>query len=194
MTHAKRRILLAEFHPLKPSIPIYATWNPLDKHADVALSGGNLTATKATLHQTNWACVRATIPLRVDQWYWETVYIFTGAADCVAGIAGQAGLLDWRPGSIGSAGGPDRNGQPSFDGSLYPPIGAVSSGDVICHWLDLDGYAYRVRINGGAWSTVVSGRLNLLSLMGAGGMYAFAGFKRPIGSSVSITANFGAPQ
>lgn len=47
----------------------YATWNPSDKAADVALSNGNLTASRTTGGSP--ATVRATVGKSSGKWYWE---------------------------------------------------------------------------------------------------------------------------
>ncbi len=196
MTDAKRRILLAEFAPLKPSLPTFCTWNPADKHADVALSNSNLTATKSTVHATNWACVRGTIPMRVGQWYWETTYNYTGTADLVAGIATPAHQLSWQPGNvqpsaITSIGGPLKNGDCLMDKSLLVNVGAVPSGGVVRHWLDMDAAIYRVANGAGPW-TVVHADDAINTIRRFDDWYPIAGFVRPLGETVSMTANFGA--
>lgn len=46
----------------------YATWNPADKHADLTLSGGDLTMSVAI---GSWRAARATIWVSSGKWYWE---------------------------------------------------------------------------------------------------------------------------
>jgi len=46
------------------------TWNPLDKHANVELSNGNLTAGLSASF-SNGALVRATVSKDAGKWYWE---------------------------------------------------------------------------------------------------------------------------
>jgi hypothetical protein len=67
--------------------PVYATWNPSDKDAAIALSSGNLTLT-ATPTGSNTACVRATIGKTSGKWYWEIT------VSALSGIAYRMGVAD----------------------------------------------------------------------------------------------------
>jgi hypothetical protein len=54
------------------------TWSTTDKHADIALSGGNLTATKSVAGNADRG-VRATVRRYSGRWYWEAVITASGA-------------------------------------------------------------------------------------------------------------------
>lgn len=191
----KRRILLAEITAGVPQPQVFATWNPADKHADIALSGGNLIAEKSTAHATDWACVRGTLEMTAGQWYWETTVNFTGTADFRIGLATTAlWLLDAAPGDLDPLGflhavaAVRKNGDILSGGVVIGSVGAVSSGAVIRHWFDKDTYTYKIANAGGAWVTVVPspgswGRFTQLPIVG---------FQMPALSTASCTANFGA--
>jgi len=53
------------------SVPA-VTWNPSDKSANIALSGGNLLAQQSATNTWN-GTVRATIGKSTGKWYWEVV-------------------------------------------------------------------------------------------------------------------------
>jgi hypothetical protein len=63
----------------------YATWNPLDKGADVVLANGNL-----DMSQTNIGSVRATLGVSSGKWYWEIV---AGSGNTAIGVSDSAALL-----------------------------------------------------------------------------------------------------
>jgi hypothetical protein len=72
--------------------PTYATWNPADKHANVTLSGGDLTADFAVA-SLNSAAVRATISKSYGQWYWEIDLVSASDATVRLGIANSSHVL-----------------------------------------------------------------------------------------------------
>lgn len=190
---ARRRILLAELTPSIPQPLVFATWNPADKHADIALSGGDLIATKTTTDPAAWACVRGTVAMDAGQWYWETTVNFTGSSQIQIGICEGSPPLYVAP-SAGS--GFARKGALALDGNYYDSIlgllgniGAISSGGVIRHWLDMDSGTYRIANGAGAWTAVAAigwwtQRPTIL--------YPIVGFVRQSGTTASCTANFGA--
>lgn len=184
------RILLAEFTPKLPLPVTFATWSPTDKHADIVLSGGNLTASRSTFDAGNWRDVRATVVMSAGQWYWETRYNFTGTADIGIGITTSAWAdLATPPGRV--AGQPYgvalyRDGTIYFnDGPAGPVglIGAPANGDIIRHHWNADAAIYRMARNAGPWIEVWVGF--------ADNWYPTAAFKRPTGTTVSVVANFG---
>lgn len=193
---ARKRILLAHVTPSAAGTRVYATWNPADKQADIALSGADLVAEKSTTDAAAWACVRATVPMVAGQWYWETKHEHTGSADVVVGIAIDGASLSVQIGSLplnlGSAGGPNKSGQCYVAGAVSATTAAVSSGTVVRHWLDCDAWVYRVAVGAGAWVEVGADTGLVQYIAGNGGAYAIAGILRPSGSTVTVTANFGA--
>lgn len=185
---ARRRILLAEIVAKMPQASVPATWNPADKAAAIVLGGGNLTATKSTTG-FDWACVRGTNPMLGGQWYWETTHEFSGTCDFATGIGTSSIALTTIPGRGGYKGSYAVQSDGSVMGSWlsiesYGSIGALSSGDVVRHWLDLDSQVYRVARNGGAWLDV--------PIKGSAGFFPITGIMRELGADVSCVANFGA--
>lgn len=59
----------------------YATWNSADKSANIALSGGDLTATHTVT--TGYVGVRSTIGKSTGKWYWEVTIGAKGGSDAV---------------------------------------------------------------------------------------------------------------
>jgi len=188
----RMRILLAEFEPCIPANPVYATWSPTDKHADIALSGGNLTASKSTVHASNWACVLGTTPMRLGRWYWETQIQYTGSANVAIGI-GRGAPFDNPPGfdtevpviSVGVL----RDGNIRVRGYIQGVLGSLASNDVVRHLLDLDARTYSLSKNNGVWITVPIHNMDPITL--PLDVSPKIGIMRPSGTSMSVVANFG---
>jgi hypothetical protein len=193
----RARILLAEFTPGVPQPVTFATWSPTDKHADIVLSGGNLTATRSTVHASNAVCVRSNVSILSGKAYWETTYAYTGTADMVAGIANGSASLNFMPGVVAgpadNVGGPNKAGNCLYVSITRASVGAVASGATICHWFDVDAGFYRCRLNGGPWVDVITPTVRPAGFGPVWGLWRpIAGLMRPTGTTVSITANFGA--
>lgn len=189
---ARKRILLAEISPRVPAHPVYATWNPADRNADVALSGANLVATKSTVHATNWACVRATSPILAGAYQWDTRYDYTGAADIETGIAMSSASLSQAPGSfqgVSRAVGVNKAGQIRIANTVVGNLGAIPSGTVLRHWFDADTGLYQVAVGAGPWVRVQPAQPGFFLKRP---MYPIAGLQRPSGTTASTTGNFGA--
>jgi hypothetical protein len=191
----RKRILLAELTPRIPQPASPSTWNPGDKDLSISLSNGNLTATKTTTHATAWGGVRSSDPIRAGNWYWEVVFSFTGSADLIVGVADEnyprtAQLGEnWAP-TVG-CGGPHKNGDCwGIFGHTMVNIGAVANGGIVCCHFDADaGVFYVKRLADTDWTVVPSGTaINPTQRA----FYAMATLFRPSGSTVSMTANFGA--
>lgn len=184
MTSGRRRILLAEITAKVPQTSVPATWNPSDKAAAVTLSGSNLIATKSTTG-SDWACVRGTVPMLAGQWYWETTVAFTGTADFCLGIALGTASLTVPPASVAAidAGGIRKGGAIFSEGNSWGSTVAITSGSVIRHWFDADAGTYQVSVNGGSWFAMSATTLR--------GAFPVIGISTPVGTTCSITANFG---
>jgi len=182
----RQRILLAELEPNIPADPIYATWSPTDRHPDIALSGGNLVASKSTTSATAWACAAATTPLRLGRWYWEVSLSFTGTADAMLGLRRPFGdQAEWQ-----AIIGVNRAGQLRMYGSVIGSLGgALTSGDVVRFCYDADINQLRIARNGGAWVSLAPG---LFVVDPVASIFPAVGILRPTGTSCVITANFGA--
>lgn len=75
-------------------VKIFATWNSGDKHPNITLSNGNLTATASAA----WQSVRATMGKSSGKWYWEITsnaavnpQYFAGAAQLSSILANYVG-------------------------------------------------------------------------------------------------------
>lgn len=106
------------------------TWSPTDKHPDIALSAGNLTATKSAAGSA-WVAVRATQGYNLGKWYFEvansgsSAYLMVGVADAAANLGQFLGQ------SVNSRGYYSVTGQKS-SGNVLSAYGATyASGDVI---------------------------------------------------------------
>lgn len=72
------------------------TWNPADKHADVSLSNGNLTASKPTdTSGSGYSDVRGTVGKSADKWHFEITNV---AALPTPGLANASAGLETFPG------------------------------------------------------------------------------------------------
>lgn len=161
---------------LGSGVTTYATWNPADKHADINLTGGDLTATSTTGSKG----VRATIGKSSGKWYWE-VMNNSGAENDIGIATASASLSTWL--------GADAQGvgYDSFDGKLYKNSSIVASyatyaqNDYIGFALDCDAGTIAIYKNGTLQGTYSHGL--------SGTIYpAMGGFA----STMSGIANFGA--
>lgn len=160
------------------------TWNPLDKGASCALSGGNLTATAMST-----GSVRSVFGASSGKWYWEITNGATGPKYSTAGAGLPTALVtsgtNAYPG-VDAAG----YGVYAFDGSKFSngvKIGTDeakwdSTGDVVGVALDMDAGTLTFYVNGVTTGVAFTGLSGTLFAMFGGGA----------GSYSSATANFGA--
>lgn len=87
----------------------YATWNPSDKHADITLSNGDLTAAHGG---GGFKSARATVSKSSGKWYFE-ITVNSATSPILGYLAGGDALTPY-PG--------DQAGQ-GFDGYRYYPVG-----------------------------------------------------------------------
>lgn len=101
------------------------TWDPANKNANVALSGGNLTATQNSATST-WAGVRSTTSYDSGQVYYElTITAYDGVNGIITGVADSS----WPVATNGNYPGIDAHSTGAavgFTGWYY--IGATNSG------------------------------------------------------------------
>lgn len=123
------------------------TWNPLDKGADITLSGDDLIATNAN----NWDSVRALYSKNSGKWYWEITvndnsYVMTGVGTSAASLTSYVGSDDYGVG-LSSGGGWYLQDTKTFtnQGRTAP---AVSNDDEVCVALDLDNGKLWIGVNG----------------------------------------------
>jgi len=183
----RMRILLAEFEPGIPANRTFATWNPADKHADIALSGGNLVASKSTVHASNWACVRGTTETPVGRWYAEFAISYTGAPSIMVGTIHGGFDLDQNPVNTHAGETVDRAGNVRKGPDVVGSIGAITSGSIVRMMVDADARVVWFARDNGAWVSAgfIAGLFDI-------NPFPTAGILRPSGSTASITANFGA--
>jgi hypothetical protein len=79
-------------------------WNPLDKHADIVLSGSNLTATFPNTGDSTWRAVRGTRSHTTGKRYFECRRV-TSADGLGIGVLGLATALSALNVDLGSEGG-----------------------------------------------------------------------------------------
>ena len=116
----------------------YATWNPVDKHANVALSWGNLIATSSL--PAAWANCRATIWVSSGKWYWELKTTW-GTVETMVAIATSAAALGWSgttfPWSDAFGFGYYGNGGSKFNNNVGSWYGWSFSTNIVI-WVALD--------------------------------------------------------
>jgi hypothetical protein len=162
----------------------YATWNPADKSAGMALSGGNLTS-----DGSDAGTVRATLGKATGKWYWEITFGSPPERD--VGIAKATHALGTYCGGTS-----DSWGYYLGDGKVYTGAdsgtaygGTAGAGAVISVALDMTNGKVFFAING-TWQS--SGN------PAAGTNPAFSGLSGTIypciggGDNGIATANFGA--
>jgi hypothetical protein len=95
--------LLAAYGSSAPAFT-YATWNPADTSADIALSGGNLVATRNA--GGGWRSSRATQSKNAGKWYFELSRTAgSDKAQSIYGLMTAASGLSEYPGQVISSAG-----------------------------------------------------------------------------------------
>jgi hypothetical protein len=158
----------------------YATWNPADKGAGVALSGGNLTMTLSS-SPSDGGSVRSTIGKSTGKWYWELTaksgYCAGVIATSTPTVAASNALL-LKVGTVGFYGNAIYK-----DGSVVQSgLASIATNDVMGFALDMSALTLQLTRNGSAYGTAVA--------IAAGTW--FAGDGNYTVDSIMNTANFGA--
>jgi hypothetical protein len=111
------------------------TWNPSDKHADIVLSNGNLTATKSG--SDNSTSVRGeTARGGSTEWFFEVT--ITEVINVAVGVANSSFVLNGWPGDDTNACALYSNGDLGYGG--YIDYGNLNNGDVVgVHWKPATG-------------------------------------------------------
>lgn len=102
----------------------YATWNPSDKDADIALSSGNLTTTA-----TNSGSVRTTLGKTTGKWYFECT--ITTAGQSIIGISNGTHTITQYPGFNANSIGYEYGGNVMSSASIIASYATYTNGDVI---------------------------------------------------------------
>lgn len=113
------------------------TWNPLDKHANITLSNGDLTAAKTD--GIGHFCVRATVSHDSGKWYYEVrVDIAAAGGNWIVGVGNSSASLsvfignDVNGWSYGNSGNKNHSGFSSY-GDAYVAT------EIIAVAVDIDG-------------------------------------------------------
>ena len=155
----------------------YATWNPLDKNANVTLSNGNLTAAIST--GTN---VRSIVGVSTGKWYWE-VHIDAGSMPFFVGVVTSSATLNSHTGADAYGWGYyGYNGDKFHGGSNLGYGAAYRTGDTIGVALDMDSGALTFYKNGASQGVAFTGITGTL----------YAGLGIGTSGTFTYTANFGA--
>lgn len=181
------------------TIATTTTWNSADKAASITLSGGDLTATKASSDNT-FSCVRSIGSRSTGKYYVEFTGTFSSnSTEIQVGIAtSSAGVLSTYLGDTTQSLGVDYNGGAYINDALLGSGLPVSSGGVRCLAIDLDNMKVWARANGGNWNNGAIGVQNpatntggySLSTLAAAPYYLAAGVYRT--SNHVIVLNCGA--
>ena len=151
----------------------YATWNGLDKSADVSLSSGALTAASVV---TDYRGARSTVGKSSSKWYWE--YNTSVAGPLSMGIGTSSASLTSTCGFDVHGWGYLDNGQILNNNVLITTVAAWTSGDVIGIALDMSVPNVKFYKNNVLQTT---------QAIAAGTWFAMFS-----GGGASMTANFGA--
>lgn len=165
-------------------LPLYATWNPSDKHADITLSNGNLTATGAT----GVKAVRSTIGVASGKHRFEiavqTPYnAMAGVGDASASLSNYVGS-DTHGWGLGSDGYLQHNASSTQQCTVDPPTGT----HLFNVYLDADAGELRVFGDNSTSGRLLGTDYDYNGL--AGTIYAMASAMSGQTAGV-ITANFG---
>jgi hypothetical protein len=128
------------------------TLNPLDKHADITLSGGNLIATRVA--GSAWRSVRSTTSKSTGRWYVEVTPTYSNNTTTGIGNA-SASLATWVGGDANSYGADAVVPGWYTGGANVGSWGGLTSGQTIAFDIDCDAGTIRARnvTTAGAWST-----------------------------------------
>lgn len=168
---------------------IYATWNPSDKHANIVLSNGDLTA--APSGSTGWMSVKGTIGVSSGKWYWE--FTFAGSpGNHLHGVAVSGTALNILLSS-------DANsyvyrfdyGYKYCAGGTWVSIGTATVGDVIGVALDMDNGKIWFAKNGTWLGSGDPANGTNPACSGLSDTF-YAVWNTHYGSGATATANFGA--
>lgn len=162
MSKILRRILLAELTPRIPQQKIFSTWDPISA-SSLTLSSGNLQASGPGRYTTDGSVsgARANIFHSAGIHYWETTVTFEGNADFHVGIQGVGAATNDPLGYNRPVGdnpmsfGIKKTGN-SVQGGVKT-VGAISTGTVLRHLLNLDTKSYSIAKGAGLWVQFLSG-------------------------------------
>lgn len=163
----------------------YATWDPANKGANIALSGGNLSETGGN------GSVRSTKGKSAGKWYWETTLNAGSIANKVAGIQSASGDLAQYTGADAFGFSFYPEGPNKVNVSLFTAYGTKGAGgDIIGIALDMDnGKVFFAR--NGVWQNSADPTLGTnAAFTGLSGTY-FASNGATVAGQGSVT-NFGA--
>ena len=187
--------IVAAQAPGAPPAPTYATFDPANKHADIVLSGGNLTATKAGTDALR--SVRSTLGVSSGKHYWEITTIQGGfnAPYMLLGVGTSGVNLAASVGSNASGWSYYQETGQKYNNNIGAAFGASwSNNDVVGIALDMNTGSVWFSKNGvwqGGGDPAAGANPAYTGLSGL--IYAYASLYRASGGYAHrVIANFGA--
>jgi hypothetical protein len=177
-----KRVLVVEIQAQTQGATTFATWNPSDKSANIALSGGNLIASSAIAVGQS---VRSTLSFEPgSSYYFETTW--NSGADLYVGIGNASASLSQAPGGNASSWSIRcGTGQKVTSGSSSAYTGAIGAGGTV-------GVTLEWQPESSTWSlyfTTSGLRNSTAAFTGLSGtLFAMVGSA----TAFNATANFGA--
>jgi hypothetical protein len=172
------------------------TWNPDDLGANVALSGGNLTATKITV-DTSYAGGRATSAKSSGKHSFECEVVAVNAFDnedyAAAALATSAAdLNDWLGQAVTSV-AYYADGTVYKGGSVAATLAPYVAGDMIgCHWDADTGKGWFTKNGVAASGDPAAGTGEHFTFTAGAELFPAFTLYRTFGTPDALTANFGA--
>jgi hypothetical protein len=181
-----------------PGTSATTTWNPADKGANIALSGGNLIASNSTTGSDS--NVRTIASQSSGKWYVEITASASGTLNGNFGLGvanSTAGLTTFPGGNVNSTAFFIAGSGWFYNSAATGTSSTFTNSDIVSIALDLTNTKVWMRVNGGTWQGSASGGDPALNTSGqplqvASGPYFFIADTRPTAGTVSWTANFGA--
>lgn len=164
-------------------------WNPADKHADIALSGGDLIATATA---TSWKSVRALDGEPAGKWYFE-VLISGASNNHMVGVGNASAPLSSYFASTADGFAFRSDGQKWTNAAQSSYGSAYTNGDVVGVAVDMDNGAIWFAING-TWqagasaSEIEAGNTTNAAYTGLSG--EFFPMYSPFDTGIGCTARF----
>lgn len=140
----------------KKAAPLFATLNPLNKGANITLSGGNLIATNGA---NAFNSAGSTHSHSTGQFYFEAVET-VGASNVVVGMANSSATAGNFYGSNLNSIGWISDGRVLVNSATIATIQTFAAGNTVCVAADLTNSKIWFRANGGNWNNDVIANQN----------------------------------
>lgn len=129
-----------------------ATWNPVDKAGDVALSGGDLVATYTDGTSSVYANVRSTVGKSTGKYYSEHTIAFTNAGQRSIGVATSSASLANYGGQSTESIAFYMDGTVYYNDTLQTTLQTTTTGQRVDMAVNLDDDLIWWRTNNGNWN------------------------------------------